>query len=416
MAAKKRQLFRKEVIEAMTARHGDVVLIRPVSFTIITGFILILITIALAFFSLGQYTHSLPVKGVLKSKGGDTKVMAYQPGVIEEIYIREGDKVAQGDPLYRVRTERDGQGGTVNEKLISSIRGSIKLTEEKIDYQTKLNALELEDLARSAKSYTSKAQQRADEIEIKNDYLTLLKSELSILAKLKKAQQATQLEYNAKYAQVLEARLAIKSLTRERLNLLEQADTAEKNIRNTKLQGQSMVVGYQQTLENLQRELAQKEADRFYMITAPKAGVVANIYYHQGNFVEVNKPLMMLLPQDKELVAEVYITAGAIGQIEEGQSINMRYHAFPYQKFGMFKGKIASISKTLIDPYQAKVESLVEGPSYRATVTLEQQHITLNEKSVALQTGMLLDADVIGDSRSILGWIFEPILSSIEHS
>ncbi|SFC48728.1 HlyD family secretion protein [Pseudoalteromonas denitrificans] len=417
MVKKKRQIFRTEVIEAMTARHGEVILIRPVSFSVIMGFILCILFMVLLFLSFGEYTRSIPVKGVLKSYAGDTEIMAYQPGVIEQMYIKEGAVVKQGDPIYKIRTDKQGKDGSVNNKLIDSITGSIALINKKINYQQELNKLEVEDITRAVATYRKKAVQTVEEIEIKKDYMKLLRSELSIISKLKASQQASQVEYNAKYAQVLEARLALKSLVRSRIELIDQAETSEKTKRNIKLQGKSMIVGYQQSVADLERDLANIESQQFYIINAPNSGIVANVLYRQGHFVEINKPLMVLLPEDDLLVAEIYIPTSAIGQMEVGQAINLKYHAFPYQKFGLFEGEISSISKTLIKPFQAEVEDLVQGPSYKATVALKNQNIGINnKKAIHLQTGMLLDADVIGDTRTMFGWIFEPVISLISRN
>ncbi|NVJ61930.1 MAG: HlyD family efflux transporter periplasmic adaptor subunit [Gammaproteobacteria bacterium] len=413
MTTKKRQIFRKEVINAMTSRHGEIVLIRPVSFTAVTVFIAFLLFCIFLFLIFGQFTRSIPVKGVLRSSQGDTEVMPYQPGIVDEMFVEEGQYAEKGTPLYKIRTDKQGEDGSVNTKLILSLKESIDLMHEKIAYQEELNELDIEELKRSIVTLKSKADNADEEIEIKNDYMKLLSSELSIISKLKAKKQVTQTEYNVKYAQLLEARLALKALKRSKLEFLERAESAEKNIRNITVQGKTMIVEYQQRLTDLQRELASKESDKFYIITAPKSGVAANVFAKKGTFVEVNKPLMVLQPKDNQLVAEVYIPTSAIGQVKVGNSIKLRYQAFPYQKFGMFAGEITNISSTLIQPYQAEVEELVEAPSYRAIVQLKQQNIDFKNTEIRLQTGMLLDADVIGDTRSMLGWIFEPVASSV---
>lgn len=40
----------------------------------------------------------------------------------------------------------------------------------------------------------------------------------------------------------------------------------------------------------------------------------------------------------------------SIGFVEEGQSLAIRYDAFPYQKFGIYSGKVSQVSKTLLLP------------------------------------------------------------------
>ena len=45
-------------------------------------------------------------------------------------------------------------------------------------------------------------------------------------------------------------------------------------------------------------------------------------------------------------------------------------------------------------------------------MVLELQQIDAHGKMMDLQPGMLLDADVIGDTRSLLAWIFEPVMTA----
>lgn len=279
-------------------------------------------------------------------------------------------------------------------------------------FQRDLNELEQAQSAAKVESLANEAVQVDDEIALQKDYLKLLSRELSEVEKLLKAKQISKTEYNAKYAQVLEKRINLKNLSRKKRDYLTQSTEAKKQQRNIELKGNTLIVAYQEQLVILERELAEIKADKAYVIKSPADGVVANIFFQQGHFAQNNKPLMNILPKDAKLVAEIYIPTSAIGLVESGQNILLRYHAFPFQKFGLHKGKIESISKTLIEPFQAEVDSLIDEPAYRATVALDLQQIDAQGKLMDLQPGMLLDADVIGDTRSLLAWIFEPVLST----
>lgn len=411
-AKKKRSIYRREVLEAQIARHGDVLLVRPTSFNVVTAFIVVLMACIILYLALGQYTKSTQVKGVLKTPSGVRKIMAYQNGVIESLLVKEGDEVIEGQPLYQIRTDRQGEDGSVAAERMVSIERSIELLKEKSAFQQDLNALELTQSRQKVATLNHEAAQVDDEIALQKDYLRLLSVELSEVEKLLRAKQISKSEYNAKYAQVLEKRINLKNLSRKKRDFKTKAAEAQKQQRNIELKGNTMVVGYQEQLVALERELATIRADKSYMIKAPADGVVANVFYQQGHFAQTNKPLMNILPKDAQLIAEIYIPTSAIGLVETGQDILLRYHAFPFQKFGLHHGKIEQISKTLIEPFQAEVDSLIDEPSYRATVVLELQKIDAHGKLMDLQPGMLLDADVIGDTRSLFAWIFEPVLSA----
>ena len=50
-------------------------------------------------------------------------------------------------------------------------------------------------------------------------------------------------------------------------------------------------------------------------------------------------------------------------------------------------------------------------PFYRVTVSLARQAITAYGKPEAVKPGMLVDADVLGEQRTLAEWIFEPLYS-----
>ena len=50
-------------------------------------------------------------------------------------------------------------------------------------------------------------------------------------------------------------------------------------------------------------------------------------------------------------------------------------------------------------------------PFYRVTVVLDKQAVTAFGKPEPLKPGMLLDADVLGEKRRLIEWVFEPLYS-----
>jgi hypothetical protein len=105
------------------------------------------------------------------------------------------------------------------------------------------------------------------------------------------------------------------------------------------------------------------------------------------------------------LQAQLLIPGRAIGFIEPGDRILLRYQAFPYQKFGHQAGRVASISRNAIAPTGG-----IRGAErvYRVRVDLEHQSIMAGGKPRPLRPGMLLDADLLGERRRLYEWILKP--------
>ncbi len=100
-------LFRPEALNAkQTAWLGSVLLIRPLSFTIVAWGALVLALGAAALFFIGEYTKRARVTGLLVPDKGFIKVSPAQPGVIIAKHVREGQTVKAGDALFTVSLER----------------------------------------------------------------------------------------------------------------------------------------------------------------------------------------------------------------------------------------------------------------------------------------------------------------------
>lgn len=96
----------------------------------------------------------------------------------------------------------------------------------------------------------------------------------------------------------------------------------------------------------------------------------------------------------------------------------IRYQAYPYQKFGQYQGRVRSISRTSV-PFAelASMAGAVPGLAkdgeqlYRLQISLDKQMVTAYGQPRPLQSGMLLDADVLQDTRRLYEWVLEPLYS-----
>jgi len=147
------------------------------------------------------------------------------------------------------------------------------------------------------------------------------------------------------------------------------------------------------------------------VITAPDDGVVTTILAERGQSANTTIPLLSILPDGAQLQAQLLVPSRAIGFIEPGQTVAVRYQAFPYQRFGSYKGRVKEISRTLINPNEVNLPVSLNEAVYRVTVALNSQTVKAYSEDVPLQSGMLLDADVWLDHRRIIDWVFDPLYS-----
>lgn len=94
------------IIAKQTEWLGDTVLLRPISFSFLTAFAMILAIMVMIFLFYSTYTKRSTVTGQLIPDLGLVKVYVPQPGVVLQKRVVEGQAVKQGDVLYVLSSER----------------------------------------------------------------------------------------------------------------------------------------------------------------------------------------------------------------------------------------------------------------------------------------------------------------------
>jgi membrane fusion protein len=88
----------------------------------------------------------------------------------------------------------------------------------------------------------------------------------------------------------------------------------------------------------------------------------------------------------------------------------LRYEAFPHERFGQYKGVITEISRNVWTPGEKIGPLAVKEPVYRVDVRMERQSVAALGTEIALRPGMLVNADILLERRTLLEWLFEPVL------
>lgn len=206
----------------------------------------------------------------------------------------------------------------------------------------------------------------------------------------------------------------MQALQRQAIGTRRTIAQIEQALGELPSQRQASEAAYMRDVAQLEQERVQTEAQGALAIKAPVAGVVATQMVKPGQAVQAGQPLLSVLPGDGQLEAELLVPSRAIGFIEPGDKVQLRYQAYPYQKFGHQRGQVVRISRSALNTGElgALIGNAQQGePFYRVTVVLAQQSVTAYGRPELLKPGMLLDADIMGERRRLIEWVFEPLYS-----
>jgi membrane fusion protein len=216
---------------------------------------------------------------------------------------------------------------------------------------------------------------------------------------------------------VLDAKSQYKSLQRQQLDTRQQLAAASQQLAQLPLDAASKRNDTERQLAGVAQSIAQNELQRATVLRAPSNGTVSTVLPKPGQMVSAGQSLLSILPADSTLQAQLLVPSRAIGFIDPGSHVVLRYEAFPYQKFGQQYGHVTDVSRSALS--SSEIEALIgqqsQQPLYRVQVKLDRQFVRAYGRDEPVKPGMALQADILLDRRSLLQWVFEPLYGMAQH-
>lgn len=404
-------LFRREVLDAKrTSWLGGISLAQPLSLWLLAGFASLAAITIVAFLTLGEYTRRSTVTGQLVPDLGLSTVVAPTAGVVGRLFPEEGERVTAGDSLTLIQVPRNIASG---DDALIAIREGLD------DRRDSLQQLEQSQLAQVEAQHAGHVRQLAGarqelvqierEIATRREQVRIGNETIQRYQSVADGKYVSQVQVSQQQQSVLEMINAQQALERHATTIRRNIAQLEQSLRELPAQRGILRSTSRRDLALLEQERVQQEASGELLIKAPVAGLVASRLIEPGQAVQAGQPLMALLPQNSHLQAQLLVPSRAVGFIEPGDQVLLRYHAFPYQKFGHHGGQVIRVSRSAITPEGTSGQAAE--PYYRVLVVLDQQAITAYGKPEPLRPGMVLEADILGERRKLYEWALEPLYS-----
>jgi membrane fusion protein len=409
-------LFRKEALDAKRGSWlGGISLAQPLALWVLTGFAALAALAIGLFLAFGTYTRRSTVTGQLVPGKGMATVVSPASGVVARLEAAEGDRLRAGQRLAVVAVPRaTPEGGDTQAALAARIDqrrdGLVSLqTAQQAQLQAQATGLR----AQLANARRELAQIEA-EVATRQQQARIARETLARLKQLEDNRYVSLLQIKQQESAALDHAGQVQTLQRQAISARRGIAQLEQGLQELPGQQQAMQAALQRDIAQLETERVQTQAQGALAVSAPVSGVIATQLVKPGQSVQAGQPLMSLLPGDGKLEAELLVPSRAIGFIEPGDRVLLRYQAYPYQKFGHQQGTVARISRSALN--QGELQTLLGAaaqsePLYRVTVRLARQAITAYGKPELLKPGMALEADVLGEKRRLIEWVFEPLYS-----
>ena len=392
-----------------------------------------LLAVFLGAASVWSYHTELPevafAAGSIQPTGALRRIEHIDGGVVDSIFVREGEEVERDDLLVRLAAE------DVDAELQSlRVREGVVLRALERNREV-LDAIGL-DPARPPTSVEAgiraDAQLEAYEAARRRyrDRVTALEgrivaAEASIANVI--ARQAIEARERTRMDRLIDAGLTSKrdyEALEIRLNDLEgirmRASLSRQEARDDSIDARNALAelfattreGLLGDIEDSSEELALlrrailengMRRDRL-RIVAPIEGIVQALYLNSHDeVVEPGGVIVEILPTSERLIAELRLKPRDIGHVQVGDHVEIRLTTFSAKRFGVLDGTVERISATSTE--NERFETF-----FKVRVELDRAHVGAYDDVHAIQAGMEVQASVVTGSRSVLEFMLAPIL------
>jgi hemolysin D len=200
---------------------------------------------------------------------------------------------------------------------------------------------------------------------------------------------------------------------------LVEAQAALRESENTR---SAYVAETQRALSDRQAQAASKrqqftqerskteQRSRLTQMTAPVAGTVQQVAIHtEGGVVTPAQVLMVIVPKDAEVTAEVVIDNKDIGFVNAGQTVAVKLETFPFTRYGTVEARVKSVTADAVNDEK-------KGAIFPAVLSLGQSSINVDGKRIALSPGMNVTAEIKTGKRRVIEYLLSPVQKTVTES
>lgn len=398
-------IFREEVYNKKPQNLDGVInLAQPMSWIVISSFMFALLAMMLIATCFIEHEKIVKVRGQIVPSSGVSEVRFTRGGIIENVYVKDGQDVIAGQPIAKIRVEETNLNGSsaqskniasLNDQLsslllqktkshiadthdldrlsaqISGLKKEIYEIDSQIEKERRLVDIAKEDLE-SAKVVAQRGFISRRDISSREETFLTREQQLANLRQAKASKESSILEVMAALAAGKSRALSANALLSQQKFQIERQQTEEQSVRG-------------------------------YLLTAPRSGKVTALNLKVGDPAEISKAGLMIVPIGDIMIAEFAIPIATSGFIEVGDKIRMSLDAFPYQKYGSISGNIVSISNA---PVLQLKNSSRDQFSYVGIASIDKPHLALLRKK-SIRAGMTFDARIVLEKKTIISWFFD---------
>lgn len=304
-------------------------------------------------------------------------------GVINEINIREGQRVRSGELLLRLNSiqytsDLESIKKQVNALTARYTRLQSELKEKALIFPAHL----LKDASEVVQAETVEYQLRRDKLIQLRKFVELAEKEYQIIFKLNR-------EGLEPHAEVIRAERALTE-RKQVFNDFREATASELSRVSNEIRAK------EDSLISLGDKVNRTD------VVSPVDGLVGRVFVTtNGGVVKPGEPIAEIVPLEDELVIEAKLRPSDVAFVYPGMPAKIKISAYDYAVYGSFNGKVRSVS-----PDAAMNE---KGESFYTVRLVSEDKKTAHEgKRLAIMPGMTAQVDIVTEQRTFIQYLLKP--------
>ena len=343
--------------------------------------------------------QTVTVRGRLEPSGSVREVDSPSGGVVSKVFVKDGDIVKQGEPLFDVEAKGLASRRKALETTLSLYELQARALKSILNsggdpsrfeslppipvVEDPLFNAQLTTARQQSQQFRSQLEQLASRLVSRRETLKLKERIAADFKTLFEGGGMSRTQYLSQVNQVQEMRAEVATLKEERSRLIGSVAGQLTQIDRQIIQIRAQLVGL-------------KEAISYRTVRAPIDGKVFDAKVSPQTVLNGNQTVLKLVPANR-LQASVEVSDSDIGFVKVGLPVNVSVDSFPSGEFGYIQGTLTKLGSDVLPPDQ-------RSPQYRfpATVSLEQQSVEFGDQKLNLQSGMGISANIKLRSRPVI--------------
>jgi len=416
-------LFRQDAIDNQKMKwRGRAILLPGTPLWLTATAAAFFIIAFLSFVIAGTYTRRVNVSGEVTTWPRAVNVYASVQGFVVKQFTVKGEDVKKGDPIYLIDVSKSTRSGIVSDNHRKDIESQLERIASIIARLEESKKTTLATLQAQRAQYSDAFTRSSDIIRRAEEGIKLMKDNMDSYRHYQARGLINKDQLTNQVVLYYQQQNNLLSLSGQNEQNALQITSLASQIQTQAADFDNRI--YQMELQRyeLQKELINTDMDGEIVVRALSDGRIDSMSVTVGQMVNVGDSLLQIIPQHIESYFLVlWVPNDAVPYITEGDKVNVRYEAFPAEKFGQFSASVTAVARTPASPQEMQTYQgapALQGsstPWYKVIVKPEKQAIAYDGKSLPLENGMKAQSTLFLEKRQVYQWMLSPFYD-MKHS